>query len=566
MWDLTDLFNSNDELNNAIIDISNRIKSFSKYYNCIKNCNNLLDFLKEKEEIDAIIERMNSYIYASFVIDYNNKIILELSSKLNELKKEYNNSISFFYDELLKIDGNSYKSLFSNDGLKVYKPYLDSLYNNSLNKNRISYKSSRNKIINDIKEYGTIFIDNNEITVNKNNYNKLMNNKDSKIREEVYKNYINKISEKQNDIVDLLNKQINDDIILSKNEDFNSFSDYYLSKDGLPLTFLNSLINNIESNLSSYHKYFKINSKLFGKTSLLSSDLNYDFLQLDKNYTIDEAKRICLNAIKPLGDDYCNRFNSIFENNDIDYIPRDNKMIQYACISCMDRNPKVIINFFNDFKSIQYLIHECGHHVHHQYINENNHLIYRNISSLISEIAALTNELLLVDYIYKESKNDDEKIYALRNILELYSNKLYGSAKNINILLNSYNYVNNGNSLTNEYLNNITYNTQKMYYGDYVEVDKSFSYLWERQSLYFDGFYYLYYIVSIAIASYIVNEINNDNKEILDKYLKFLSCGSDMSLKEIINTLGVDINNEILIKNTIEYYNKILNRYEKLSN
>ena len=63
MWDLTDLFNSNDELNNTMIDISNRIKLFSKYYNCTKNCNNLLDFLKEKEEIDAIIKRMNSYIY-----------------------------------------------------------------------------------------------------------------------------------------------------------------------------------------------------------------------------------------------------------------------------------------------------------------------------------------------------------------------------------------------------------------------------------------------------------------------------------------------------------------------
>lgn len=62
MWNLTDLFNSNDELNNTIIDISNRIKSFSKYYNCTKNCNDLLEFLKEKEEIDAIIERMNSYI------------------------------------------------------------------------------------------------------------------------------------------------------------------------------------------------------------------------------------------------------------------------------------------------------------------------------------------------------------------------------------------------------------------------------------------------------------------------------------------------------------------------
>ena len=79
--------------------------------------------------------------------------------------------------------------------------------------------------------------------------------------------------------------------------------------------------------------------------------------------------------------------------------------------------------------------------------------------------------------------------------------------------------------------------------------------------------FYLYsYAISISVASYIANKILSGDKDILDKYIKFLKVGSDKWPTETFKVLGIDLNKEETYKNAIEYFDKLIDKYYEIKN
>ena len=59
---------------------------------------------------------------------------------------------------------------------------------------------------------------------------------------------------------------------------------------------------------------------------------------------------------------------------------------------------------------------------------------------------------------------------------------------------------------------------------------------------------------------------NKLNINIIDKYLLFLSTGSNKDIDESLKILDINITNNDIFINTINYYDKILNEYIELTN
>ena len=54
-------------------------------------------------------------------------------------------------------------------------------------------------------------------------------------------------------------------------------------------------------------------------------------------------------------------------------------------------------------------------------------------------------------------------------------------------------------------------------------------------------------------------------KNIQDNYYKFMKLGSDKWPSEAFSVLGVDLESPEVYQNAIDYYNDLINKYEKLS-
>ena len=139
---------------------------------------------------------------------------------------------------------------------------------------------------------------------------------------------------------------------------------------------------------------------------------------------------MCLKAIKPLGEDYQKHFKKIFDNRYIDYCQYKGKASGAYSASSRDKNSRILMSYNDDLDSISTIIHEGGHNVHHQYVNENNPLQYRSTPSIVAEVASLTNECLLSDYVVNNMSDKNEQLAGLENIMRVIVSNLFGEWNN----------------------------------------------------------------------------------------------------------------------------------------
>ena len=222
------------------------------------------------------------------------------------------------------------------------------------------------------------------------------------------------------------------------------------------------------------------------------------------------------------------------------------------------------MSFQNNLSSLSTIAHESGHAVQSIFLNENVPLQYRQISLHVVEVASLTNEFLLSYYISQNSDDKNEKLAGINNILDIIINNLFGAVREGKMELDMYDKVLNGGSLTKDYLDELSYNSYKKYYGKSVKLNKFLKNNWVPRSHFYNNFYLFSYAICICVAAYVASKIINGDKKMLDDYMKFLKTGSDKWPTEAFEILGIDLEDENVYKNAIDYFDSLIDEFDSI--
>ncbi len=578
-WDLTDICPSLEEYDNKFKDLVIKIDELSKYVGCTKDTSKLYEFLNLDNNTCALLFRLSIYAYVINDQELGNSVNMDRLSKIEELEGKYLNAISFFNPELLELSKEEYDKLFDDSNLLEFKKCLDNIYRakehilpsdkeiiiNDLCIASPNYENASQTLLNSLHDYGTIIIDGEEEKITQTNLRRLLKNEDKSIRQDVREKYNKVIDQYAVMNATLLNSFVKTNITNSKLHNYKDAWDAKLFDNKMPNEVYTTLVSVVEDNLDKLQKYFKLLKDTKNLDVLDMCDLNLEMVKLDKEYSIEEAQELCLNAIKPLGEDYYNHFKKIFDNHYIDYAQYPGKCSGGYSISGLDFDSRILMSYNYDLSSVSTIAHEGGHNVHHQYVCENNPIQYRNVSSLVSEVASLTNECLLSSYLAINGKNNKEKLKGIENILDVIVSNLFGAVREGKMEQDFYNYVNEGNTITKDYMVDLTKKSIDKYYGDVVNKDKYYGLSWTSRSHYYMNYYLYAYSICISVASYVASEILNGNKEMLDNYIKFLSTGADKDNIEIFNTLGIDITDKDVYIKAINYFDSMLDKFIELN-
>ena len=69
-----------------------------------------------------------------------------------------------------------------------------------------------------------------------------------------------------------------------------------------------------------------------------------------------------------------------------------------------DSMPYVLLNYNYQLNDVSTLAHEMGHSIHSYYSRKNQPYIYSQYELFCAEVASITNECLLIDYLIKNEK------------------------------------------------------------------------------------------------------------------------------------------------------------------
>lgn len=577
-WDLSDYFQNEKEFLKKLSETKKKIDKISSFVGCTKDSKRLIEYLIFDRKLITDINDLGIYATANHYIDWFNDNYTNYLGFIDEIEKIYSMESSFFKLEILNLSKEEYEDLFKNSGLQKYRKILDIIYRKkehiiSESEERIvaaltetlnNYNTSNTTLINGNHDYGTVTMeDGSIITLTTTNYFRLVKKIPRDKRKALYEQ-LNKVkSQYASTNASFLNNYVKIQNALSSIYNYDSSWERYLFNNNLSSKIFDTLVEACKERKNAIKQYEELKAKVLGVDKLMPLDDVLEFYKIDKDYTIEDMQEICLKAISILGEEYVEHFKKIITDKCVDYCQYKGKTSNsYNIYGGTLKNSKILMSFNGDLESISTFAHECGHHVHHQYVHENNESFYRSVPSMVSEVAALTNECLLSNYLINYGTKE-EALAGLSNLIDIIKNNLFDATYEGEIERIFHKYVSQGGTITSEYMRNL----QKENYLEFMPYDDiKHEYqldTWLSIPHYYMFFYTFNYAVCISCATYIASEIINGNKEILEKYKKFLSTGSDKDIIETFKVLDIDLESKEVYMKAIDYFEDLLHLFEK---
>lgn len=579
-WDLTDFFQTEEEFNKCFESAKKHVEKLIDYKGCTKDSHLLYEFLKKEIEIMSDVE--NLYVYAHLMNDQELGIKenIERKNQTTDLINIFYQNVNFFESELLELDKTEYEKIFIKEPkLREFKSDLDCMYRNkehvlsekeentivALSNAMDHFEDLSSTLLNQEHDYGKIKLADGTIQkIATNNYRFLMRNQNRNIRKKVYTSFNKTLDQYGGTSAGLLNSYVKSNTTIAGLHHFKNAWECKLFNLNLSNQVFDVLVKTTEKNVTSFQKYIELRKKILGYDKLYYYDTKVELVKSDKEYSIEEAQELVKNAIKFLGENYLQKLNKIFQNRCIDYCEYHGKWAGgYSCAT-MTHDARILMSFNGNLESVSTIAHEAGHHVHQQYLNEFNPLQYRGQNTIVMEVVSLLNECLLSDYIMKNAKTKEEKMTGLFHMIDVMVSNLFGTIREGKIEQEMYQYVDNGGTITQEFMDNLVKKSYKKYFGKYVVIDKNIKNSWIIRSHYYNDFYLYSYAISICVATNLAQKILAGDKKTLDDFLNYLCVGGDKWTHEVFAVLGIDLEDASVYENAIHYFDSLVEQFENL--
>ena len=579
-WDLSEFFESNEAFFKASEEVDSKIDIFNDYRGCTKDGNKLYEYLIKLKEVETIVEKMDAYAWLKNDEELGKKENLEMLSKSKDAIAKINNVNSFFEPELLKLSKDEFENLFrENSKLEEYRAFLLDIYRNKEH----TLNESEEKIVNSLvmatnnfsdmsstllnmeHDYGKVTLaDGKKVTLSTTNSRFLKSNDNRETRKEADTKLLKKGLEYGSTSAELLNSYVKLKDTLASIYHFNDSFEARLFEDNLNKNIFDVLSKTTRSGVNTLQRYFKLRKKILNLDTLYNYDLGAKLSHSKKEYSIKEGIKTVREALKPLGEEYLNKYDKLIKNRNIDFCGYPGKCSGGYNLSIPSCDSRILMSYHYDLESLSTIAHEAGHHINYQFIRENNPLQYCHNAIIMGEVASLTNEFLLSNYIFNNAKDKEEKVLALENSLNVIASNLHDAVRLGDMERLMHDKVHDGGALTKEFMNEISEESLKYYYGDTVKLSPYDKGSWIFRSHYYSNFYLYNYAICVSIASYFASKITDGDKETLDKYLEFLKFGSDIYPLDAFKKLGISLEDENVYKNAIFYFDKLISMLESL--
>ena len=577
-WDLTTKYKSTKDWELDFNNLKNEINSISKYKdNLVDKADNLYNCLELDTNISTKLEKLYVYAYLKHDEDLTNPENTKMFMTIYSLYVEYSKLTSFISPTILKVDNKTILDFMKeNKKLNKYKRVLDEIrrykkytLSEKIEKIIATLNSANNaqevteSLLDSEIKYGSIKVDNKNMELTNANYSKFSRSKDRNIRKQASLKRNKSLKQFQNTFALNLTSCLKDINNTCKVRSYDNYFQATMFADKIPKNIYHSLLKFVNNNLHTFQRLIEIRKKCLKLDTVYNYDLGVELIpKYDHIYTIEEAQDLVTNATKILGSEYNEIIKKIFQEKWIDYCSYKGKKSGGYQISSYLDNPNILMHYQGKLGDISTIAHESGHAVHSYLSNKYNDELNAEYTIFIAEIASLTNEILLSNYIKKNSNNKKEKLSSIYNLIETISDNFYGASLQAEFEYEVSKRIINEEEISYQELNEIFSNLQKKYYGKNLKFSKNSEINWCRITHFFSPFYTYKYATGVTCACYVASNI--ENEEYKEKYLNFLKSGCKKDSLELLEDINIDLTKEETFEHTVKLLNDLMDEFEEL--
>ena len=585
-WDLTGIFKSDAEWRAAKDAISIKINEVEKFKGTLtSSAANLLSCLEFNSALNKEATRLFNYAGLNSDLDTRNMNYTGMKQELQQMFSDFGARSAFIQPEILTADWSVIDNFIKSEPkLEPYRMGLDNLFRTK--KHTLSEKEERIMALSGMVDGVSYYIYNTfsnaempapEVTLSDGKkvlltgtaygkYRTLANRDD---RKKVFEAFFNNLEKFKAVYGEMLYGNVQKDIFQAKARHYESSLESALFPNNIPVGVYHALVDNVNKNLSAFHRYLQIKKRMMGVDTLKYLDLYAPAVKdVDLKYSYEEASSIVLEALKPMGKDYVATIKKAIDERWIDVFPTINKQSgAYSNGSLYDGHPYMLFNFNGSYSDVSTMAHELGHSMQSYLSNKKQPYPLASYQIFVAEVASTFNEVLLFNYMIKNETNDDIKLSLLMNWLDGFKGTLFRQTQFADFELKMHETAEKGLPLTGETLSKMYLDIVKSYYGSDKGICKIDNYIemeWAFIPHFYRNFYVYQYSTSFTASIALAEKVMSGDANALNRYVEFLSAGGSDYPIELLKKAGVYMTTSDPMDKTIQSMNKVMDEIEKI--
>lgn len=540
----------------------------------------LLEYLQFNDQVSMLIEKLYVYSNQKYHQDMNVSKYQGYAGKAQKVVTMLGSASSFLEPALLEMDSDKLLEWISKPQFDNYRRYINEIIRqkeHTLDKKTEEILAKSRQMSQAADNIYTMYngadIDfptvkdsqGNDVEITHANFVTNLMSTDRELRKNAFQGVYNTYGTMKNTLAAMFNANVEQASFYADVRQYPSARAMYLDGSNIPESVYDNLIEAVHDNIGLMHRYVGLRKKALGVDELHMYDVYTPIVDTpEEEISYEEAKRMVLDGVAPMGEDYLKHMKEGFDNRWIDVYENKGKKSGAYSWGAYGTHPYVLLNYQGTLDSVFTLAHEMGHALHSYYSDSNQTYINAGYRIFVAEVASICNESLLIHHLLKTTENKKTRAYLINHFLEQFKGTLYRQTMFAEFEKITHQKVQDGETLTSEMLCEIYLNLNKYYFGEEMISDEEIALEWARIPHFYTPFYVYQYATGISAAIALSKKIMEQGKSGVDDYMKFLTGGCSKDPIDLLKLAGVDMTSKEPVENALGLFKELLDEMEEL--
>lgn len=585
-WDLTAVYPSDPAWRAAKEKLADDLPKLRHFQgNLASSASTLADALDMQSRFDKELSRL--YVYAAMSSDQDTRVSLYqgMQQEMVQLGSVFGTESAFIEPEILKMDNTTVDRFLAQEPrLKVYRHYLEDIARrraHTLSNDEEKLLAGASVMASGPRSIFGIFADadfpypsvtlsdGKTVVLDKATFSMYRASVSREDRQKVMEAFFTALGKYRATFGSMMNSNVQTSVFYAHARHYDTSLASSLDEPNIPISVYSRLVEGVDRNLPTFHRYLKLRKRMMGVPELHYYDLYAPLVpSVDTKYSVDAAEHNILAALAPLGPEYASGAQRAFKERWIDIYPTEGKRAgAYSNGGAYDVHPYMLLNYNGKYDDMSTLAHELGHTMHSYFSNKTQPYPLADYPIFVAEVASTFNEALLMDYMLKNIQDDATRLSLLGNYLESIKGTVFRQTQFAEFELRMHEMVEKGQPLTGDALSKLYGEVVKKYYGHdqgVCVVDDYISNEWAFIPHFYSSYYVFQYATSFTASSALSEKVLSGDPGATQRYLHFISSGKSKYPIELLKDAGVDMTTDEPLELTVQKMNRVMDEMEKL--
>jgi len=397
-------------------------------------------------------------------------------------------------------------------------------------------------------------------------FSRLLHSPKRGVRKTAFKKYYQQYGAHRHTLAATLAGSIQRDVYYARARNFAGSLEAALFPDQVPIAVYDNLVASVRAHLPALHRYYDVRRHKMGLRDLHHYDTYVPILSdLSTRHTWDQAVALVVDALAPLGSEYCGTLEAGLRGRWCDrYENRGKRSGAFSCGS-FDGDPYILMNYQPDvLDHVFTLAHEAGHSMHSFYSARSQPYQDYDYAIFVAEVASTFNEELLSRHLLDRAGDDRRRAYLINRQIDAMRATIYRQTMFAEFEKTTHALAEAGEPLTVDGFTAVYRELLEQYFGPDFALDDELSLECLRIPHFYRAFYVYKYATGMSAAIALAERVVRGGQRELADYLNFLQGGCSKDPLDLLRGAGVDMERPDAVNTALERFGELVDELDSL--